>query len=257
MAILLSAGFATDANAQNDPLPVDKATKKAVVDSIADKYTKWSKLSISGKLSSSLLPVSASVKIYMDKGKLTLISISAPLVGEAARIEIDSDAAVVVNKLNKTYARISMDDIRTLCPGGQPELQSLILGRVALLGRGELSSSDASCLEIYDTYPSSWVLIPDSDFQQDGAVYFYTVQRGTLDLLQFVLMSEDETADMAVQYSRDSKGNLTMEMEAILGARSFAGTLKLNAPERATKAMDRIKIDSKYREVSLKQVIRM
>lgn len=236
--------------AQEEPAPVSDKMKQSVVDSIAAKYSDWSHLTISGKLSSPLLPISANVKIYMEKDKVTLISVSAMFVGEVARIEVDKDAVLIVNKYNKKYIRYTLDEFRELYPGGQEELQNILLGRVAIMGKGQLKSKDSSALEIYDTQPQNWVLIPNSDFQQPGLVYLYSVAKGSLDISRFIVVSEDGRSEMACDYEWNKKGEMTVDMEALVANKAYAGNLKLNAPTKDKSSFDRIKLDSKYTKVS-------
>lgn len=242
--------------AQEDAIyPIDINQKSEIVASLANKYAGWDKVSLSGRLTSSMLPVAVTVKIYMENDKLILISLSAPLFGEVGRLEIDRENVLGVNKMGKKYTRYALSDLQAICPGGLRELQSLILGRVSLLGKGSLTKKDASSIEIYDTYPDKWVIVPNSDFQQEGAVYFYTVERQTLDLLQFFVVSDMDNNELGCKYSWQKNGDYTMDLEALVSEKGYSASLKLGAPVRETKPMDRIKIDSKYREVSLKQLL--
>ena len=251
---LFSPAYAQTAG---DPLPVETSLRKAVVDSIVRKYTPWSKINVSGKLSSPLLPVSATARIYMEKDRLTQISLSAIFVGEVARIEIDDKEVTIVNKYSRKYLTLSQAQFKELYPGGQSEIQNLLLGRVALLGKGQLTSKDASSLEIYDYYPDSWVLLPNEDFQQNGMVYLYSVARGSLNLFRFMLMDEYGEGQMVCSYQWGSGGSYTMDMEASLGSRAFSGQFQLGTPVKADKAMDRFKPDSGYQKIyTLRDLLR-
>lgn len=253
--LILAGGFG--ALKAQDPLPVDKALKQAVIDSITARYTPWNKVTASGRLSSPLLPISVNAKLYMEKDKLTQISLSVAFVGEVARIEIDDKEVLIVNKAGGKYIRWPMDKFRELYPGGQSELQSLLLGRVSLLGRGQLTKNDSSRLEIYDTYPQYWALLPNSDFQQPGLVYLYSVERGTLNLSQFALLSEEGDAEMTCLYEWGRGGEYTVDMNAAIEGKSFSGQLKLGTPGKADRPLERFTPDSKYTQVSsLRQLMR-
>ena len=244
--------------AQNDePLPLEKARKTAVIDSITSSYSDWNKVSISGKLSSPLLPISASVKIYMERDKLIVISISAPFVGEAARIEIDNKEAVAINKMKKTYASCSIQELQTLCPGGLSDLQGLLLGRISILGKGELTSKLASSLEIYQTDSQQLALIPNEDCQAPGAVYFYTVYPSDKKLSQFIVVSETEDAEMVCSYNWKKDGAFNIDMEALFNGNGFAGELKLDKPDKSAKAIERTQLNGKYTRVNLKKLLTM
>lgn len=258
-ALCLIIGLASVAaiKAKAQTLPIDASQTQAIVDSIAGQYTEWNKLSISGKLSSPMLPMSASVKIYMEKDAQTIISLSAPFVGEVARIEVDDKEVLIVNKYHKKYIRYTIEEFNQLYPGGQDELQNILLGRISLLGNGALKCGDGPLLDIFDEYPEYWVMLPKSDFQTDGAVYFYVVMRDTLALSQFIVMSEDAKSDMTCAFDRKPAGDMTIEMEAMMDGRAMAGTLKLNAPVVADKPLERISVDAKYkRAASLKELMK-
>ena len=90
------------ATAQN---PIKGKDAGHIIESISDGYKNWSRAAWSGKLSTDILPLSATMKVYMEKGKLTLISVRAPFVGEVGRVEIDPDSVLIVGGRLLTYRR--------------------------------------------------------------------------------------------------------------------------------------------------------
>ena len=243
---------ADDTDLEAIPAPL----KNEVVDSISAKYYDWKEVSMSGKLSTPMLPISASVKIYMEKDRLIVISVSAPLIGEAARIEIDPDQALVVNKLKNTYTTIETERIETICPGGLTAVQNLLLGRINIMGSGELSSSNSDQVEIYGNNPGLWTILPNQDLENAEYVYFYTVSTGSLLLDRFIVLSQDETGRVDCNYAWGNK-DYTLNFEAVFHGRSLVASLKLNNPDSNPKKISRIDLKSKYKEVDIYGILRM
>lgn len=257
LAIFIGSLFCFGAVAQEeDPQPIGNKQKKELIDTITSPYYEWESLSMSGKLSSPMLPVTASVKVYMERGELVVISLSAPLVGEAARIEIDKDQALVVNKLNNTYTTVAMAEIEQVCPGGIDVVQNLMLGRVTLAESGLLTSKDSKKLDIYDAAPDVWMLLPKQDLENAPFVYLYNINKPTLKLQRFLVIAQKENGVADFNYSWGKK-DTTISMMAELGGGELSGTLKLNTPDNTPKKISRIEITSKYRKTNLSGVLRM
>lgn len=258
LVFLMLAPVGFDLNAQDDiPEPIGSCEKMAIVESIAEGYTPWKEISMSGKLSSSLLPISPSVKIYMEKGKLVVISVSAPLIGEAARIEIDNQQALVVNEISNTYITLSGDQIESVCPGGLEVLQNLILGRITILGSGELTKKDADKLEIYEVLQGDLLVLPNQDLENASYVYMYYVNPETLTLDRFVVMAEEGIGNVDVSYVWGNKDMIMNFESEISYGRPLQAVLKLNNPDTSVKRISRIELGSKYRKVGFRDILKM
>lgn len=255
MLFLACSSFRVNAQ-EADPLPVDAALRDAVVDSITSRYSNWGRVSISGKLNTDLLPVSATVKIYMEKDKLLLISVAAPLVGEAARIEMDKDKLLIVNKLNKTYSEIEVENIDMVYPGGMSDLQSLILGRVTLMNHGALRKLNASDVDVYDINPQNWVVMPTERLQPQGFSYLYTVSRSNFRLSNFILTDDNQSTGVQCYYNWKSNGAYSIEFEAASGRMKMSGDLSFNAPAWGAQPMERFEISSRYSKVSIFDIMK-
>lgn len=258
--LLLGAFFlccALPARAQDDsePVPVAKSLRDEVVDSVVSGYSDWGRVSISGKFSSPMLPVSASVKIYMEKDKLTLISVTAPLVGEAARIEMDEENLLIVNKLNRTYTLIDIEDIEKLYPGGLKDIQSLLLGRVTLMGKGTIRKLNAGNVEIYDAPQDRWLIYPD--VQPEGVTYLFMVGKEGFRTTDFMLFADDDASQAQCRYSWRADGGCNVDFEATDSRMKFSGTLSLNAPLWGANAFDRFEITPRYNRVTAKELMKM
>lgn len=253
--VLLQSPTPVLAAEDGQPLPLPPAERQLVVDSIIADYYAWENISMSGKLSSPMLPVTASVKIYMEKGNIILVSVSAPIIGEAARIEIDGQEALVVNKLKNSYTVVAMEDLETFCPGGLNALQDLILGRIDILGKGELGHDDAGLLDLYDTGEGSWMLLPAQDLDNAPYVYFYTVNCESYLPERLAVIAQNGEGEMDCYYVWDRK-NVILNFLASLGGKGMEATLRLNNPDTTVKPLSRLELSSKYRQTDLKGVLK-
>lgn len=243
--------------AQNEePQPIGATESMEIIDSIAGSYFPWTEVSMSGKLSSPMLPLTASVKVYMVKDSLTLISISAPLIGEAARIEVDRERVLAVNKMSNKFATVRTEDIETVCPGGLAALQNLLLGRISLLGAGQLTAGDAENVKLYPLNETDLVLLPDQDLEDAPFVYFFNIDRSNLRLEKFTVLDQTGTNGLDWIYTWKNAEEKTIDLRAMLGNKGLEASLKLGRPDFSPKPMDRLKLTSKYKESDLKGLMR-
>lgn len=254
LALLLPVTAVMARGQEAEPLPLGGLQKKEIVENITTGYNNWDKISVSGKLSSDLLPLSPSVKIYMERGTLVVMSISAPLLGEVARIEMDRDFLLVVNKFANTYTTASMEEIEPMCPGGLDALQNMLLARVNILGKGELTRKLAGDIEIYDQEGTDWLLLPNQNLETAEYVYYYLIEKESCRLSRFMVMAE--SAEAGCSYTYNVK-NTTLDFEALFGNKRLAASLKLNLPDEKVKPLERIELGSKYREVSRSKILKM
>ena len=259
LSLIFLALAAIPAKAQQDsvpsPMPLPFEEAQALVDSLTADYYPWSSISMSGKLSSPMLPVTASVRLYMERDSLVVISISAPLVGEAARIEIDNQQALIVNKLKGKYTTLETAQILSMVPGGLETLQDLLLGRVAIIGSGELSADNAWLVSIYDAAPDLWMLLPLQDIESAPFVYFYTLSKQPLAAKRFAVLSQNDAGKVNLFYTRGNR-DLTIDLDASLGKTPLSATLKLNDPDASVKPISRFELSSKFKRTDLKGILK-
>lgn len=242
--------------ADSVPQPVSEEYKDQVIRQLADKYADWSTCSMSGKLSGAMLPMTASVKIYMEKDSLVIITISAPLIGEAGRIEIDRDEVLAVNKVNNTFTTLEMAEIARIMPGGLPAIQNLLLGRILVLGTDGFTTDDAESLQFLDLDDSTLMIVPEKASLVSDFIYYFLIGKSDLLLSQFAVIGMDEDWQVVCDYQYDAKGGVTINSEAAMGQAVMAATLKLNQPDLKTKEIKRIELNSRYRNTDLKGLMR-
>lgn len=151
--------------------------KKAVaaVEEITKSYRPWRSASWNGRLKSDMLPVSVTVKAYMLRDSLTLISLRAPLVGEVARVEIDNKSLLIANKMNKRYVRYDLGNFGARSRMVHSNLQDILIGRVTVIGKGTLSKADCKEVDIYSIGSDGWLVAARLPEEIGGASYGYAV----------------------------------------------------------------------------------
>lgn len=128
--------------------PLEGKALKSAVTNITAGYTPWKSAGWSGKLQGEMLPVSVTMKTYMRRDSLTLISLRAPLIGEVARIEIDNKNLLIVNKYKKRYSKIDLTAYGDIPSKVHSSIQDILIGRVAVIGNGVLSDSNSKDVDI-------------------------------------------------------------------------------------------------------------
>lgn len=270
LIIISSAG--SPLHAQDDQL--GRKEEKRLIERIADSYTDWQRASWSGKLSSDRLPVSVTMKVYMEKGKLTMISLRAPLFGEVARVEIDPDSLVVANKMKHTYYSRQLSEISAMAPDLTEDVQALLLGRMFAIGCGQLGKSCADAVAIFPLQAdSSYMVVPDVPDYLPQVVYGFATD-ADLRISTFAAaygrteVASEPTPDNPdpgfsyepeVQLQADitySGKGAVARLEAIGRGQTYTATLSAGETEWDGKPFDRIDL-SGYRRVAFRDVMRM
>ena len=116
---------------------------EVVLQELADSYKAWNSYSTSGKISiSGALSFSTSMQLNMVKDKCISISIRPVLGIEVAKVFINTDSAVVVNKIQKVYTSIDLKDLAHILPVDINDIQDIILARIFSLNDGTLNSDN-------------------------------------------------------------------------------------------------------------------
>lgn len=240
--------------AQENPLP--KREAKSVLSKVIAGYSDWGRVELNGKISSSILPVSASAKIYMEKGKLIMISLRAPFVGEVARVEVNSDSLLIVNKMHKKYFKESMSRVDEIYPGSLTDLQSILLGRLTVMGTGSLRQNQFSALNLYDGGDGGFFAIPADAYQPESLRYGYTIDSAyKMTTLMVTPVDADDVASVTYQWG--SSGDYIMEINAMRGSRSFDAEFDLDTPSYGASPMKPFKLQGKYKKAkTLRDVLR-
>ncbi|MCM1153405.1 MAG: DUF4292 domain-containing protein [Muribaculum sp.] len=254
LTILTAISFICGLSAQT---PLDKAASEKLLEQVIADYSDWGRVELNGTVGSPALPISASLKIYMEKGKRTMISVRAPFAGEVARVEFSNDSVLIVNRLKRKYCRASTDVLQQIYPGVQTDLQSILLGRVTLMGRGQLRAVNFDKISVSKADDGSYILIPDSSLQPSGASYGYVVASdGTPD--NMVVLAPDYNVAVEVDYdfhgSKTGDKSYGLKLIADVNDKSMEAELEFYAPRWGAQPMAPFVITDRYNETTLRGV---
>lgn len=254
--LLLTIAALIPARAQT---PLEGTAKSEAVELISSCYEPWTTVGLEGKIRSELLPLTVTARIYMERSKEILVSLRAPLLGEVARVELDNDSVTLVNKMKRTYSRISTGSASRIYPGALADLQDMLLGRLILLGNGALDAGNAGHVDILDDDSGEWAVMPLRDCQPAGATYGYTVDVASGQILQFILVREDAGDDsdsLAIDYFDGRNNGLNLVIAAILKGRQYTASIDFKAPDQSPSNPGRFVADGKYRRVTPREVMK-
>ncbi len=251
VALMIAAGTAP---AVSQTL-LEEAEKMAFVDTVSGSWTSWESLSVSGKFKMGGLPVSPSVKIFMQRDSSILISLRAPFVGEVGRAEIVDSTLLVVNKMNKTYVEEPIAKALAYYPGGISDIQDLLLGRAVIPGLGLLSPDIAGSVEIYAEDDGSTTLIASEEARLEGFNYGYSfTPEYLLGALMVLPLSRPDVA-VTLTYQYYTKG-YDIEFVYQSEKRNYRALLELDTPDPEGNGFGRIKLGNKYTKLPFDKFIK-
>ncbi|MCH5226687.1 MAG: DUF4292 domain-containing protein [Muribaculaceae bacterium] len=210
-------------------------------------YEPWEKATLNGKLKMQGLPLSPSIKIFMEKDSLIEITVRAPFIGEAGRLVISKENITAVNKLNKTYVSENVTEILKYYPGGIGDIQDLLLGRFFIPGFDLAETEPDSLIDIYFE-DEQFNVVPKGEAQIDGIKYGFVVDDGFNPLAFMVMPDGRPDIQFAVLYTYKLQ-DYDVRFMFQEGVRVHEATLELKGPEwkgDASKAIDL----RNYRKVS-------
>lgn len=230
---------------------LSKNESQALLSLIETAQQPWEKYEVSGKLKMDGLPVSPSLKIYMENGVRIDISIRAPFLGEIGRIQADKDSILAINKMKKCYWSAPTDEVSARYPGGLELIQSALLGRIYIFGEGPADTGMRSHLNIYSD-DEGWLLMPKPKYQPVGAKYGYVISAsGLADAL--VVERTDSEDFLQIDYLWKSKGKREVNPLISFSGKNIEASLQFDAPSDTPSPMSPIKLDTKYQRVELRE----
>ena len=219
-----------------------------------EEYDYWEIATLQGKLKMEGLPLSPSIKIFMQKDSLISISIRAPFIGEASRLEVTQNSVTAINKMNKTYVNEDISNLKKYYPGGLTDLQNLLLARVFIPG---YDLNETAVEELVDIYyeDDQFNIIPKPEFEIDGIKYGFVVDSYLKPLLLIVLPTTKPEMELSALYNYTLQGyDIFLSYQD--GERHIEASLELKDPEWKGEAPKSINLDKKYRELSIEEFIR-
>lgn len=217
-------------------------------------YEDWKVVTLSGKLKMRGLPLSPSLRIFMEKDSLVEISIKAPFMGEVGRIVLNPDSVVGINKMKKIYTTAPVKDFLRFYPGGITDFQQLLLGRVVLPGLGLIREEIIDDFDLYDTEDGIAVVVTDEN-QIEGFEYGYLVRKDFSPEYLLVIPEENPETMLTLYYTFDNAG-YGLDVTYNDNSRQIDIQIDLKLPEWIGSALKPIELDKKYRYLSLGEFLR-
>lgn len=232
----------------------DAATSARITANILSEYIDWETVELNGKLHMDGLPLSPSVRIYMERDRSVSISLRAPFVGEVGRLEANKDSVSVINKMNRTYSTYAVAD--SPVPVDVSTLQCLLLERINIPGSGQFDDETVALLDMYVTDNlQQMLLLPKHEVEIEGCSYgFVTDADGKL---AAVIVTIDSAEDDSVTVEYTPKGDGTdIDILAAIGERIYRAQLELKAPKWNAEGFAPIVPGPKYRRLPFRDFLK-
>lgn len=223
-------------------------------------YEPWEMVTLEGKLKMEGLPLTPTLKIFMQKDSLIDVSIRAPFFGEVGKLIMAGDSVTVINKMNKTYNKSG--GIRWLRPEienenargiGIRDIQELLLGRFFLPGF-DVDEVDVEDLTEIIVEDSQINVLPIGDAVIPGIQYAYAVDDFFNPLMLVIIPENENGIEFDVVYTRKLKG-YDMEFMANLGSKRMDAIIEFKDPEWKGDLPKTIDL-KKYKETGIEGVMR-
>ena len=220
---------------------------------ILSSYSGWSSVELNGRLDIPNLPmgIKPTVKIYMKNGESIMMSVRAPFMGEVGRAEIEGDTLVVVNKMRHTYCKNAVSYVLKGFPASISDLQSLLLGRISLLGMGELSVENSPPVSLIKADDGSVMVVPADNIQPYQAEYgFLTAPTGRLTALVVSVQGKEDPVTLMYDYLISGGYSLSV---AIPGEKNLDATLEFEKPKWGASSFPSFTPDKNYTRLGVSQ----
>lgn len=217
-------------------------------------YQPWSEVTLQGKLKMRGLPLSPSLKIFMKKDELISVSVRAPFIGEAARMEITPDTALVVNKINKTYVKEGIKDFLKYYPGDLGDVQDLLLARFFLPGFDVMEADLDSLVEVV-LEEGQFNVVPIGEAEIEGVKYGFVVDEVFQPRMLIVIPENRPDVEIGAFYKYYNSG-YDLQFVYQEGEKAYDFTLELKNPEWKGEMPKPIELEKKYKQLSLGDFMR-
>lgn len=222
-------------------------------------YNPWEVSTIEGKLKMKGLPLSPNLKVYLKKDSLISMSLRAPFIGEAGRMDITPDSITIVNKIQKTFVK---EGYKEGLAGlgyenlGIGEVQNLLLGRFFLPG---IDIAEVELDDLVDVYYEEetqlFNVVPKSEAEIPDVKYGFVVDNYFNPQMLIVLPQQKPDAEADAIYTYSLKG-YNIELKYQDSQRELSMILELKEPVWQGEAPKPLELSSKYKQVSIGELIK-
>ncbi len=226
------------------------------VDTIRANYdSDWNELSMQGKLQFDGLPMRLSVKVYMKRGESVIMSARAPIFGEVARVEINPDSIVLINKHTRTYYSQSVSGLGVDTKAYLSDLQDIMLGQVAYPGYGRLTADMAIASQWIPMPEDNALIYPSPELQVEDTEYGFVMDSSCWQLRSFVLMLKKSATVIETSYIYGSEG-WTLGLEINVPKKKMQGEVQLSYPDYEPTPLDFTSLSGRYRKVGFRELMK-
>lgn len=222
---------------------------------IANYDSEWTELSMQGRLSFTGLPMRVNVKVYMKRGETVILSARAPIFGEVARVEMNQDSIVFINKHSRTYNTQPFVGFASNPKAYLCDLQDILLGEVAFPGNGRISHDYAEQSQWIAMPGDNTLIHPSKSLQISGAEYGFVMDSSIWQLRSFVLMLQKPNIVVNTDYQYGDSG-WTLGLGISINNKKMSGEVELSYPDYAPAPLGFTVLGNKYRKVDIKEVMR-
>ena len=253
--------FLEDQTIINDFIPgndLENVSSDSIIYEITGpNFDTWEKVSLQGKLKMQGLPLSPSLKIFMQRDSVIDISVRAPFIGEAGRLTLTQDSILAVNKMNKTYVCEKFgNSLPIFLDRGilMRNIQDLLLARFFLPGIELTEENIDGMIDIYYE-DDQFNIIPKGEAQIEGVRYGFVVDELFNPLMLVVIPENQQNIELDVSYTYESKG---YDIDILLqeGNSKKEVILEFKEPEWKGEQTKPIDIGKKYRKLSFGEFLR-
>lgn len=225
-------------------------------DSIMMNYDEeWKDLSMQGKLSFTGLPMRVNVKIYMKRGESVILSARAPIFGEVARVEMNQDSIVFINKHTRCYNSQSFVGLTSDPSRYISDLQDILLGQVAFPGNGRITKEIALKSQWIAMPGDNALIYPPEILRIKGTEYGFVMDSECWQLLSFVMMLQKTGIVVTANYIYREE-DWTFALDLTINDKQMHGNVELSYPDYAPTPLDFTEIGNKYRKVDMKNLMK-
>ena len=231
---------------------VDLSAKKADFEALGveiPSYTEWEKVTLTGKLKMKGLPLSPSIRVYMEKDQLIELSIRVTFMGEVGRIIMTPEEVLGINKIKKTYTKENIDKFLKYYPGNFSDVQEMLLGRVVFPGFGVINDIVADYIDVSVIDEVNFAAVPNETASIPGFDYGYLINSAFSPSVLLVVPTNREDINFTVSYSYEKSG-YDLIFSFTEGNKGMSATLDFNNPQWSGDPLKAIGYE-KYRELSM------
>ncbi len=232
-----------------------------LLEEIAQSYKEWETFSTSGKITiSGAMSFSTSMQLKMVHYKSISISIRPILGIEVAKLYIDKDSAVIVNKYHKVYTTIELENLTNVLPVNIGSIQDILLSRAFLLESGTLTPDNIKKFNVKTQSGKSDFILSPRKKNRQFSYEFEIDKEGKIEALNvYPAHSEKTYSAVYSDYDFTNEGKIAgnIALSTVIEDKNVVLGIKMNPSKTKWdgKVEDGISIGKSYRKVTIGELM--